>query len=75
MEAFIVAIVFVTVLVLGSPHHQDDSEQKQTIKPPVSQDHLVDDGGLVSVCDPNHHSVILRDLTKPVEHQVNDDGY
>ena len=75
MEAFIVAIVFVTVLVLGSPHHQGDSAQDQTINPSVSQDHLVDDGGLVSVCDPNHHSVILRDLTKPVEHQVEDDGY
>lgn len=75
MEAFIVAIVFVTVLVLGSPHHQDDSEQSQTIKPPSSQNQLVDDGDLVSVCDPDHNLVILRDLTKPVEHQVNDDGY
>ena len=75
MEAFIVAIIFVTVLVLGSPHHQGDSEQSQTIKQPSSQDQLVDDGGSVSVCDPNHHSVVLRDLTKPVEHQVLDDGY
>jgi len=75
MEAFIVVIVFVTSFALGSPHHQDDSEQNQTIKPPASQDHLVDEGGLIFVCDPNHHSVILRDLTKPVEHQVEDDGY
>jgi len=75
MEAFIVVIIFITALVLGSPHHQDDSEQSQTIKPLSSQNQLVDDGGSVSVCDPNHHSVVLRDLTKPVEHQVNDDGY
>ena len=71
MEAFIVVIIFVT----GSQHHQDDSEQSQTIKPLSSQNQLVDDGGSVSVCDPSHHSAVLRDLTKPVEHQVNDDGY
>tara|TARA_R110002072_G_scaffold209067_10_gene366546 strand:- start:175 stop:402 length:228 start_codon:yes stop_codon:yes gene_type:complete len=75
MEAFIVVIIFVTALVLGSQHHQDDSEQSQTIKPLSSQNQLVDDGGSVSVCDPSHHSAVLRDLTKPVEHQVNDDGY
>lgn len=75
MEAFIVAVIFVTALVLGSPHHQDDSEQDQTIIPSVSQNQLVDDGDSVSVCDPSHHSAVLRDLTKPVEHQVNDDGY
>jgi hypothetical protein len=75
MEAFIVAIIFVTALVLGSPHHQDDSEQSQTIKSPSSQGKPVDDGGSLSVCDPSRHSVVLRDLTKPVDHQVNDDGY
>ncbi|NKB61229.1 MAG: hypothetical protein GKR95_03500 [Gammaproteobacteria bacterium] len=75
MEAFIVAIIFVTALVLGSPHHQDESEQSQTINSSLSRDQLVEDGGSVSVCDPSHHSVVLRDLSKPVEHQVNDDGY
>ena len=74
MEAVIVVVLFVTALVLGSPHHQDDSEKTQAINSSPSGNQIVDDGGSVSVCDPNHHSVILRDLTKPVEHQVNDDG-
>lgn len=75
MEAVIVVVLFVTALVLGSPHHQDNSEQSQTINSPASRDQLVDDGGSVSVCDPNHHSVILRDLTKPGKHQVNNDEH
>ncbi len=75
MEAFVIAIVFVTVWVMGAESRQVDPE-------PRVESEVVSTSGKVDVrepsvpiCDPDYHLIIQRDLTVRVDQKVNEDDY
>ncbi len=75
MEAFVIAIVFVTAWVMGAesrhvdPEPRADSEAVLTSEQGDAQEHFV------RICDPDLQLIIQRDLTVPVEQQVSKDGH
>jgi hypothetical protein len=73
MDAFVIAIVFVTAWLIGAESRQVDPE-------PRVESEVVSTSGKVDarkpsvpICDPDYHLIIQRDLTVPVDQQVNQD--
>ena len=73
MEAFFIAIVFISAWFMGAESRQVDPE-------PRVESEVVSTSGKVDAREPSvpiclsgHHQIIQRDLTVPVDPQVNED--
>lgn len=75
MEAFVMAIVFVTAWFLGAESRQVDPEPRAESEAVSISDQIDDRERAVRICDPGHHQIIQRDLTVPVDQQVNEDDH
>ena len=75
MEAFVIAIVFVTAWFWGAESRQVDPEPR-TDREAVSINDQIDDRECsVRICDQEYQRIIQRDLTVPVDQQVSEDGH
>ena len=75
MEAFVIAIVFVTAWVIGAESRQVDPEPRAESEAVSISDQIDDRGCSVRICDQGYQLIIQRDLTVPVDQQVNKDGH
>lgn len=74
MEAFIIAIVLMTALVIRIEHKQGAPESSHAIETGSTQDRSVDCESAVRVCYPDRHHIIQRDLSKPGNPPVSEDA-
>lgn len=75
MEAFVIAIVFVTAWVMGAESRQVDPEPRAESEAVSISDQIDDQERSVRICDQDYQLIIQRDLTVPVDQQVNKDGH
>jgi len=75
MEAFILAIVVVTALLVGVKSERNDQEQHTAHAARPTSEQSVTVQSPVHLCDLTHQAIIQRDLTVPVDQQVNDDDH
>jgi len=73
VEAFFIAIVFITAWVIGSESRQVDSEPRVESEVVWTSREVGARQPSVPICGPGHHQIIQRDLTVPVDRQVNED--
>lgn len=72
MEAFVIAIVFVTAWVIGAESRQVDPEPRVESEVVSTSEKVDAREPAVPICDPDYHLTIQRDLTVPVDQQVNE---
>lgn len=75
MEAFVIAIVFVTAWFWGAESRQVDPEPRAESKAVSISDQVEDRERAVRICDQEYQLIIQRDLTVPVDQQVNEDDH
>ncbi|MBC43814.1 MAG: hypothetical protein CML19_16475 [Pusillimonas sp.] len=75
MEAFVIAIVFVTAWFLGAESRQVDPEPRAESEAVLIGDQIDDRECSVRICDQEYQLIIHRDLTVPVDQPVNKDGH
>ena len=75
MEAFVIAIVFVTAWVMGAESRQVDPEPRAESEAVSISDRVDDRERAVRICDQEYQLIIQRDLTVPVEQKVNEDDH
>lgn len=75
MEAFVIAIVFVTAWVMGAKSGQIDPEPRAESEAVSISDQIGDRKRSVPICDQEYQLIIRRDLTVPVDQQVNEDDH
>ena len=75
MEAFVIAIVFVTAWFLGAESRQVDPEPRAESEAVSIDDQIDDRERAVRICDQEYQLIIQRDLTVPVDQQVNEDDH
>ena len=75
MESIFLAIVLVTVLLVGVDSGRVDPEQHSTGVEATTSDWVVTGQSSGHVCVPARHTIVQRDLTVSVDQQVNDDGH
>ena len=75
MEAFVIAIVFVTAWVMGAESGQIDPEPRAESEAVSIGDQIDDRECSVRICDQEYQRIIQRDLTVPVDQQVSEDGH
>lgn len=74
MEAVLVVIFCVTAWVVGAEFRQVDPERNLASDAVSTSEQVVARQSSVRMCDPSYHAIIQRDLTVPVDQQVNEDG-
>lgn len=75
MEAFVIAIFFVTAWFLGAESRQVDPEPRAESEAVSISDQVDDRERSVRICNQDYQLIIQRDLTVPVDQQVNKDGH
>jgi len=75
MEAFVIAIVFVTAWLWGAESRQVDPEPRAESKAVSISDQVEDRECSVRICDQEYQLIIQRDLTVPVDQKVNEDDH
>ncbi len=75
MEAFVIAIVFVTAWFLGAESRHVDPESGAENEAVSIGDQIDDRECSVRVCDQEYQLIIQRDLTVPIDQQVNQDDH
>ena len=75
MEAFVIAIVFVTAWVMGAESGQIDPEPRAESEAVSISDQIGDRKRSVPICDQEYQLIIQRDLTVPVDQKVNEDDH
>lgn len=75
MEAFVIAIVFVTAWVMGAESRHVDPEPRAESETVSISDQIDDRERSVCICNQDYQLIIQRDLTVPVDQQVNKDGH
>ena len=75
MEAFVIAIVFVTAWVMGAESRQVDPEPRAESEAVSISDQIDDRECSVRIFDQEYQLIIQRDLTVPVDQQVNEDDH
>lgn len=75
MEAFVIAIVFVTAWVMGVESRQVDPESPAESEAVSISDQIDDQERSVRICDQDYQLIIQRDLTVPVDQKVNEDDH
>ena len=71
MEGIFLIVVLVTALLVGVESEQADQEQRSVPKSPQTSEEGVTGQSPVHLCDPTHQTIVQRDLTVPVDQQVN----
>jgi hypothetical protein len=71
MEGFFLIVVLVTALLVGVESERADQEQRSVPKSPQTSEQGVTGQSPVHLCDPTHQTIVQRDLTVPVDQQVN----
>lgn len=74
MEAFLVTLVLVAVLAFEAGSKHVKSPTRPADQTGSQQERAVKDKPSVSVCTPDHHPFIQRDLTMPIRNSVDEDG-
>jgi len=74
MEAVLVVIFCVTAWVAGAEFRQVDPERNLASDAVSTSEQVVARQSSVRICDPSYRAIIQRDLTVPVDQQVNEDG-
>ena len=72
MEGFFLILVLVTALLVGVESGRPDQEQRTVHKGTLTSEQGVTGQSPVQLCDPTHQTIVQRDLTVPVDQQVND---
>lgn len=75
MEAFVIAIVFVTAWVMGAESGQVDPEPRAESEAVSIGDQIDDRERAVRICDQEDQLIIHRDLTVPVDQPVNENDH
>ena len=75
MEAFVIAIVFVTAWVMGVESRQVDPEPRAESEAVSIGDQIDDRECSVRIFDQEYQLIIQRDLTVPVDQKVNEDDH
>ncbi len=75
MEAFFLAIVLVTVLLVGVDSGRVDPTRHSTGVEAGTNDRVATGQSSGHVCDPARQTIVRRDLTVSVDQQVNDDDH
>lgn len=75
MESFLLAIVLVTVLLVGVDSGRIDPEHHSTGVEATTSDRVVTGQFSGHVCNPPRQTIVQRDLTVSVDQQVNDDDH
>lgn len=73
MEAFFIAIVFIAAWVIGTESRQVDPEPRAGSEVVATIEKSDAREPSLPICCPGHHQIIQRDLTVPVDRQVNED--
>ena len=74
MEAFVIAIVFVTAWFLAESRQVDPEPRAESEAVSIG-DQIDDRECSVRICDQEYQLIIQRDLTVPVDQQVNEDDH
>lgn len=75
MKALVIAIVVVTAWVMGAESRQVDPEPRAESQAVSISDQVDARQRSVRICDQDYQLIIQRDLTVPVDQQVNEDGH
>ena len=75
MEGLFLIIVLVTALLVGVEPERPDHEPRSAHKATLTIEQGVTGQSSVHLCDPTHQTIVQRDLTVPVDQQVNDDDH
>ena len=75
MEAFVIAIVVVTAWVMGAESRQVEPEPRVESRAVSISDQVDARQRSVRICDQDYQLIMQRDLTVPVDQQVNEDGH
>ena len=75
MEAFVIAIVFVTAWVIGAESRQVDPERHVESEVISTSEKVDDREPSVPICNSDYYLIIQRDLTLPVDQLVNQDDH
>ena len=73
MEAFFIAIVFIAALVIGTESRQVDPKPRADSEVVATSEKSDAREPSLPICGPGHHQIIQRDLTVPINRQVNED--
>ena len=73
MEGLFLIIVLVTALLVGVESERPDQEPRSVHKATLTSEQGVTGQSPVHFCDPTHRTIVQRDLTVPIDQQVNDD--
>ena len=71
MEGLFLIIILVTALLVGVESERPDQEPRSVHKATLTSGQGVTGQPPVHLCDPTHQTIVQRDLTVPVDHQVN----
>jgi hypothetical protein len=72
MEGLYLIFVLVTALLVGVESERPDQEQRSVHKATLMSEQGVTGQSLIHLCDPTHQTIVQRDLTVPVDQQIND---
>ena len=72
MEGFFLIVVLVTAFFVGVESERPDQEQRSVHTATLTSEQGVTGQSPVHLCDPTHQIIVQRDLTVPVNQQVND---
>ena len=75
MEAFFLVIVLVTALLVGVKNERHDSGQHTAHTAKSTSEQSLSVQSPARLCDPTHQTIGQRDLTVPVDNEVNDDEH
>ena len=72
MEGFFLIVGLVTAFFVGVESERPDQEQRSVHTATLTSEQGVTGQSPVHLCDPTHQIIVQRDLTVPVNQQVND---
>ena len=72
MEGFFLIIVLVTAWLVGVESERPYQEPRSVHKATLTSELGVTGQSPAHLCDPTHQTIVQRDLTVPVDQQVND---
>ncbi|MEZ5489223.1 MAG: hypothetical protein R3F50_02775 [Gammaproteobacteria bacterium] len=75
MEAAFLVIMLVTALLVGVKNERHDPEQHTAYTAKSTSEQSVTVQSPVHLCDLTHRAIIQRDLTVPVDNEVNGDDH
>ena len=75
METVLLVIVLATALLVGVKNERHDPGQRTAHTAKSASEQSLSVQSPARLCDPTHLTIIQRDLTVPLDQQVNDDDH